>query len=182
MVRIDRWVIEHTLAWMAESRERLEGSDICAENLSAQSLSDPTVIEAILEHMRHIEIPGDRLCLEITETTMLSNLPQARRLIQVLRREGIRLALDDFGSGFASFAYLKSLEVDYLKIDGVFVKDIAEDPLDRAMVSSINQIGQVMGKTTIAEFVENDEILEHLRAIGVDYAQGYGIGRPQPLS
>ena len=101
--------------------------------------------------------------------------------ISTLRELGCRFALDDFGSGLSSFGYLKNLKVDYLKIDGMFVKDIVDDPIDHAMVKSINEIGQVMGMKTIAEFVENDEIKGMLREIGVNYAQGYGIGKPQPL-
>jgi EAL domain-containing protein (putative c-di-GMP-specific phosphodiesterase class I) len=101
------------------------------------------------------------------------------KFISTLKGLGCRFALDDFGSGVSSFAYLKNLPVDYLKIDGMFVKDIVDDPIDHAMVKSINEIAHVMGMQTIAEFVENDEIKGMLRKIGVDYAQGYGIGRPQ---
>ena len=106
---------------------------------------------------------------------------QANRCISVLRNMGIRFSLDDFGSGLASFEYLKTLPIDYLKIDGMFVKDIVTDPIDRAMVKSIHEIGSVMGKTTIAEFVENTDILNELKSIGVHYAQGYLMGRPEPL-
>ncbi len=111
----------------------------------------------------------------------ITNLSDAKILIQSLKALGCRFALDDFGSGLSSFAYLKNLAVDFLKIDGVFVKDMLRDPMDMAMVKSINEIGHVMGKRTIAEFVESEAILEKLRAIGVDYAQGYAIGRPQPI-
>ena len=106
---------------------------------------------------------------------------RAHAFMGVLKRQGCRFALDDFGSELSSFAYLKTLPVDYLKIDGAFVKDIVDDSVDLAMVRSINDVGKVMGKRTIAEFVENYAILEKLREIGVDYAQGYGIGRPAPV-
>ena len=126
-------------------------------------------------------MPAEKLCFEITETAAITNLVSATRFITALKGWGCCFALDDFGSGLSSFAYLKQLDVDYLKIDGVFVKDIVADPISLAMVKSINDIGQVMGKRTIAEFVENDDILEKLREVGVDYAQGYCIGRPTPL-
>ena len=117
----------------------------------------------------------------MTETTVSANLSSATTFIQELKQVGCRFALDDFGSGLSSFAYLKNLPVDYLKIYGFFVKNILEDPMSLAMVKSSNEIGHVMGKQTIAEFVENDVIPEKLREIGVDYAQGYSISRPRPL-
>ncbi len=126
-------------------------------------------------------IPPEKICFEITETAAIANLPDACRFINVLRQQGCCFALDDFGSGLSSFAYLKNLQVDFLKIDGTFVKDIAEDPLDWAMVKYINEIGQLMGKQTIAEFVENEDILAKLKEIGVDYAQGYHLGEPRPI-
>jgi len=111
----------------------------------------------------------------------IANLTTATHFIRALKARGCRFALDDFGSGFSSFAYLKNLPVDFLKIDGAFVKDIADNPTSCAIVKSINEIGQIMGKQTVAEFVENEPILEKLRQMGVDYAQGYFIGRPLPL-
>ena len=127
-------------------------------------------------------IDPQRICFEITETAAIANLSNATRMIIELGELGCQFALDDFGSGLSSFAYLKTLPVDYLKIDGLFVKDIAHDPIDRAMVRSINEIGQIMGKATIAEFVESATVFALLREIGVDYAQGYEIGKPQPLA
>jgi EAL domain-containing protein (putative c-di-GMP-specific phosphodiesterase class I) len=121
------------------------------------------------------------VCFEVTETVAISNLDSAINFIQNLKKSGFRFALDDFGSGISSFGYLKNLPVDYLKIDGMFVKGIVNDPIDYAMVKSINEIGQVMGMKTIAEFVENDEIRDMISAIGVDYGQGYGLGKPKPL-
>ncbi|MCZ6576341.1 MAG: EAL domain-containing protein, partial [Gammaproteobacteria bacterium] len=123
-----------------------------------------------------------KICFEITETAAIANLENATKFMKTLKERGCRFALDDFGSGLSSFAYLRNLPVDFLKIDGVFVKDIVDDPIALAMVKSINEIGQVMGKKTIAEFVENEPILEKLREIGVDYAQGYGVGRPQRIA
>ena len=124
------------------------------------------------------KIPPAGICFEITETSAIANLAQATALICQLKDLGCRFSLDDFGSGMSSFAYLKHLPVDYLKIDGGFVKDMIEDPIDHAMVEAINHIGHVMKIETIAEFVENEAVLVALRRVGVDYAQGYGIEKP----
>ena len=121
------------------------------------------------------------ICFEITETAAVAKLRSAQRFISTLRKRGCAFALDDFGSGLSSFAYLKRLPVDFLKIDGRFVRDIVTDPVDHAMVESINQLGHVMGVRTIGESVENADILTELRKLGVDYAQGFGIHRPEPL-
>ena len=125
--------------------------------------------------------PG-QLCFEITETAAISNLARVARFMQRLRAMGCRFALDDFGSGLSSFAYLKNLPVDYLKIDGMFVKGAASDAIDFAMVESINRVGHVMGMRTIAEFVENAEILARMREIGVDFVQGYHLHQPESFS
>ncbi len=122
------------------------------------------------------------ICFEITETIAIANLAKAVHLIKELKRRGCRFALDDFGSGLSSFAYLKNLPVDYLKIDGNFIVDIVDDPIDFAMVRSINEIGHVMGINTIAEYVENEKIATKLREIGVDYLQGYAISIPLPIN
>jgi EAL domain-containing protein (putative c-di-GMP-specific phosphodiesterase class I) len=118
------------------------------------------------------------ICFEITETTVISNLEKAQHFMRILRAIGCRFSLDDFGSGLSSFAYLKNLEVDFLKIDGMFIKNIANSKIDRAMVESINNVGHVMGLHTVGEFAENQEIIDILREIGVDYAQGYGVAMP----
>lgn len=123
-------------------------------------------------------IDGSKICFEITETAVIENLSTARTFISVLKRYGCQFALDDFGSGLSSYGYLKNLPVDYLKIDGMFIKDMVNDPIDRAMVKSINEIGHIMGMKTIAEYVENEETKEMLRELGMNYAQGYLIGKP----
>jgi EAL domain-containing protein (putative c-di-GMP-specific phosphodiesterase class I) len=125
--------------------------------------------------------PPQLFCFEITETSAIANLSTASMFIRELKKMGCLFALDDFGSGLSSFGYLKNLPVDFLKIDGQFVKDIVDDPIDDAMVRSINEIGHVMGMQTIAEFVENEAILNRLKDIGVDFAQGYGVAKPEPL-
>jgi diguanylate cyclase (GGDEF)-like protein/PAS domain S-box-containing protein len=180
MPEIDRWVIHNALRMVAETRTQAHVS--LAINLSGLSLLDTTLPAYIREQLRLTGVDPARLCFEITETAAIAHLTTAVAFIKEMRALGCSFALDDFGSGMSSFAYLKNLPVDYLKIDGAFVKDIVDDPLDHTFVETINRIGQAMGMKTVAEFVENDAILAHLREIGVDYAQGYGIARPMPFS
>jgi len=180
MPAIDRWVVHQALQRLAGKRSWLE-AECYAINLSGQSLGDDTFLDYVSGELDAAGVAPERLCFEITETAAVANLRSAQRFITTLRKRGCKFALDDFGSGLSSFAYLKRLPVDYLKIDGRFVKDMLEDPVDHAMVESINQLGHVVGVQTIAEFVENAAILERLGRLGVDYAQGYGIHRPEPL-
>ncbi len=179
--RLDRWVLQHALDWYAAEPAALRQLALCSINLSGQSLGDPGFLQTVLSALDASPVPGSKLCFEVTETAAIANVTSALRFMNELRARGVRFALDDFGSGLSSFGYLKTLPVDFLNIDGVFVKDIAHDPVDRAMVQSINDIGHVMGKRTIAEFVESEEILRTLKDIGVDFAQGHAIGRPAPL-
>jgi diguanylate cyclase (GGDEF)-like protein/PAS domain S-box-containing protein len=180
MSKIDIWVIEHLFEWLATYRD-YKSKDIFAINLSGQSLANETLLYRVRQLFDEYDIPTQCISFEITETAAISNLSQAQIFISELKQLGCKFALDDFGSGLSSFAYLKSLPVDYLKIDGAFVRDMVHDPIDRAMVESIHNIGSVLNLKTIAEFVEDDEILQALREVGVDYAQGYGIARPRPL-
>jgi diguanylate cyclase (GGDEF)-like protein/PAS domain S-box-containing protein len=180
MPMIDRWVVENVLRNLGRASSMLKDA-IWTINVSGRSLGDEEFLQAVSEEIAAADIPGDRICFEITETAAIANLRRASRFIKTLRARGCKFALDDFGSGLSSFAYLKNLDVDYLKIDGSFVRDIATDAIDRAMVESINNVGHVMQIRTIAEFVENQEILAVLRELGVDYAQGYGIAKPQPF-
>lgn len=181
---LDRWVVSHTLQWYAQYRESGQASehDTLSVNLSGMSITDAKLLSHIKADMRNYGVPPSVLCFEITETAAVSNLSAATNFIRELRRQGCRFALDDFGSGLSSFAYLKNLPVDYLKIDGAFVRDMDTDEVDFAMVSAIQQLGKVLGTRTVAEFVRNDEILRMLKEIGVDYAQGYAIARPIPLA
>ncbi|MBL4638672.1 MAG: EAL domain-containing protein [Proteobacteria bacterium] len=181
ITQIDRWVITNTFRLLAENPDFLEQIHFISINLSGQSLTEQNMLDFIVTQFNETGISGDKICFEITETAAILNLSTATTFISTLKKLGCWFALDDFGSGLSSFAYLKNLPVDYLKIDGMFVKDIVDDPIDHAMVKSINEIGQVMGMQTIAEFVENDEIKGMLREIGVNFAQGYGIGKPQPF-
>ncbi len=178
---LDRWVIRAAFNWFGSHRQQLEQTLLCSINLSGSSLGDKEFLDFVMRQFADSKLPPAKICFEITETAAIANLTHATRFIAALKQLGCRFALDDFGSGLSSFAYLKNLPVDYVKIDGMFVKDIVDDEISLAMVRSINEMGHVMGKQTIAEFVENDAILEKLREIGVDYAQGYGIDLPRPV-
>ncbi len=181
MAAIDRWVINAAFTTIAEHNANHEQQWSFSINLSGQSLSDPELLEYIIETQSKVELNPQWICFEITETAAISKLSQAKKFITFLKQIGFRFALDDFGSGMSSFAYLRELNIDFLKIDGAFVKQIDQNRIDYAMVSSINQIGQLMGIQTIAEFVENDHILELIKALQIDFAQGYGIDKPKPL-
>ncbi len=179
MPEIDRKVVQ--MAFNYISCQENAATSLFSINLSGATLNDERALQYIFDQMATSAIPPECICFEITETAAITNLLNARAFIVTLRKKGCKFALDDFGSGMSSFAYLKHLPIDFLKIDGAFVKDIVRDSIDAAMVESINNIGHVMGLKTIAEFVENDAILEKLQLMGVDYVQGFGIGRPEPL-
>jgi EAL domain-containing protein (putative c-di-GMP-specific phosphodiesterase class I) len=180
--KLDRWVIGTAFSWLTRHPEHLERLFLLSLNLSGHSLGDEEFLKFVIRQFKEKKISPHKICFEVTETAAIADLAIATRFINVLKRRGCVFALDDFGSGLSSFAYLKNLAVDFLKIDGVFVQHIVNDPIDLAMVKSINDIGHVMGKKTIAEFVENEAILNKLQEIGVDYAQGYAVERPQPLA
>jgi diguanylate cyclase (GGDEF)-like protein/PAS domain S-box-containing protein len=179
--KLDQWVITTAFDWLHDHPHLLDHLSVCSINQSGHSLGDAAFLEYLNREFERTGIPGNKICFEITETAAISNFASAGRLIADLKKRGCQFALDDFGSGLCSFAYLRALPVDFLKIDGAFVKDIVDDPIDLAMVKSINDMGHVLGKRTIAECVENQAILAKVREIGVDYAQGYGISAPRPL-
>jgi EAL domain-containing protein (putative c-di-GMP-specific phosphodiesterase class I) len=180
MPTLDRWVVSTMLKTFGPGRSG-PAHAIYVANLSGQSLSDDGFLAFVLDCLARSALPPSQVCFEITETAAIANLRGATRFIKVLRDHGCSFALDDFGSGLSSFGYLKNLPVDYLKIDGSFIKDMVDDEIDAAMVAAINEIGHVMGIRTIAEFVESEAVMERLRDIGVDYAQGYWVARPQPI-
>ena len=179
---IDQWVIDHALSIVAEQdRDERRGNLIYGINLSGQSAADPTLIDYINERISHYKVDPECLCFEITETAVISHFANAVKLSQAIRDMGAQIALDDFGSGLSSFAYLKNLPVDVLKIDGQFIKEIASNPIDQAMVKAIRDVADSMQITTVAECVETQAILDVLSDIGIDIAQGFHIGRPMPI-
>ncbi|NIP71867.1 MAG: EAL domain-containing protein [Gammaproteobacteria bacterium] len=182
MSEVDRWVLRNALArFSARCQAGDPGDCTLSINLSTQSLCDDGFLPFALEQLDRCPVDPTSICFEITETSAVANLSRARQFIDALRRRGCRFSLDDFGAGLSSFAYLKSLPVDFLKIDGTFVRDICDDPMDRALVESIHQIGAAVGIETIAEYVETPGTLEALREIGVNYAQGVALAEPEPF-
>jgi EAL domain-containing protein (putative c-di-GMP-specific phosphodiesterase class I) len=173
--------VENTLNLVGERMGRSDQKGVFSINLSAQSLDDDNFLAFVIDMLDKTKVPAENVCFEITESTAISNFMSATRFMSILRGMGCRFSLDDFGRGFSSYAYLKNLQVDYLKIDGSFVRDLANDAVDHAMVDSINQIGHIMGVQTIAEFVETEEALEQLIHLGVDHVQGYQLGKPRPM-
>src|SRR5210317_782408 len=176
---IDRWVIRSAFRWLVSEADERERLALCSINLSGQSLGDEKFLPFVTEQFHMSGLDATKICFEITETAAIASYSQANRFINALKELGCKFALDDFGTGLSSFGYLKHFPVDFLKIDGSFVKEILHDPIDREMVRSINEIGHLTGKQTIAEFAENEEIITMLRGMGIDYAQGYGVSEPK---
>jgi diguanylate cyclase (GGDEF)-like protein/PAS domain S-box-containing protein len=179
MSNIDQWVINQTFNWLKDQKAH---APKVAINLSGASLGDTELPRIVANHLEDGLVQGHQICFEITETAAITNLSQALSLISSLKELGCSFALDDFGSGLSSLAYLKTFPVDYLKIDGSFVRGMVDDPIDLAMVQAIHQIGKVMNIETIAEYVENDALVTACQDIGINYLQGYGVGKPAPIS
>lgn len=181
MTEIDRWVVSHVLEWIKANQDDYELPHLLV-NLSGLSFIDDEFLEYVMGELDGGEVDARNIAFEITETAAVDNLDKANVFIDKVGALGSKFALDDFGSGFSTFAYLKSLPIDYLKIDGSLVKNMAIDTVDREMVKAINEIGHTVGAETIAEFVEDEATLEQLRAMGVDYAQGFGLAKPSALT
>jgi diguanylate cyclase (GGDEF)-like protein len=182
MPAVDRWVVTRAVQFLnAHGAQFGAGRGLLAINLSGQSLSEPAFRTFLEERLAELEVPLDRICFEITETAVVSDPKRARAFMSELKSRGCKFALDDFGSGLSSFGYLRSLPVDYLKIDGSLVREIGEDPIAASMVAAVQQVAQVMHLKTVAEFVENEAIRAMAKKMGVSFAQGYAIGKPQPL-
>jgi diguanylate cyclase (GGDEF)-like protein/PAS domain S-box-containing protein len=179
IANIDRWVVEHAFRWLVSEADERERLALCSINLSGHSLADNEFLPFVIRQFQRSGLDASKICFEITETAAIHSFAQASRFINALRELGCKFALDDFGTGLSSFGYLKHFPVDFIKIDGSFVKEMLHDPIDREMVRSINEIGHLTGKKVIAEWAENGEIIAMLRGIGIDYAQGYGIAEPK---
>ncbi len=179
---IDRLVIAMALRQLEDHPDHLQALDLCHINVSAQSIANPEFRQLVVNLLDTSRVPARKLCFELTETAAIGNITRAREFIDELRARGCRIALDDFGSGMASFAYLKNLPVDVLKIDGVFIRDLANNEIDPVLVRSMCEVARSLGKTTVAEWVEDRALLDQLRELGVDQAQGYGIHEPCALS
>ncbi|MES2859554.1 MAG: EAL domain-containing protein, partial [Pseudomonadota bacterium] len=179
--RLDRYVLDATLGWMERHPEHAASIEQCSINIGGTTLVDEDFGDYFAARLRRSPLRPEQICLEITETSVVRDMTRARRFISRLHDLGCRFALDDFGTGFCSFAYLRDLEVDYLKIDGSFVRDLGNHGLSEAVVRSITDIAHVLGKRAVGEQAETEEQLRQLRALGVDYAQGYVFQRPQPI-
>lgn len=179
MPSIDRWVVHHSIMYMLD--KKADTSFSLAINLSGQSISEDEFLQFIIDEINEHDIDPSRLCFEVTETAAVKNLSHAVSFIEGLKKYNCRFSLDDFGTGVSSFEYLKRLPVDYLKIDGIFIKSMHESKIDQAMVKAIDEVAKVMGMQTIAEFVENEAIYKILNDIGVDFAQGYWVLKPAPI-
>lgn len=178
---IDRWVVRQVIIWIEKHQQSIKVPRLLV-NLSALSYTDDLFLSFLVKTLEEANIDHDKLAFEITETAAVDNTDVASKFITRIKRFGCRFALDDFGSGFSNFAYLKKLPIDYLKIDGSLVRNMCHDTIDKEMVRAINQIAHIVGAQTIAEFVENDEICKSLRGIGVDYGQGFGLQKPAILT
>lgn len=178
---LDRWVFKESIHWLSSHELQIDALQYCSVNVSGVSLGDPGFADYLLSLLATHPAVGPRLCIEITETSAIANLAGAVEFMERLADQGVRFALDDFGTGMSSLAYLKQLPVHMVKIDGAFVRDMMSDPVDQGMVRAINDIAQLTDKRTIAEFVENQASLDRLAELGVDYAQGYHLAKPQPV-
>ncbi|MDQ1811887.1 EAL domain-containing protein [Massilia sp. CCM 9210] len=182
IVKIDRWVLKRTLEWLASNPEHMEALETCSINLSRRSLGDPSFHKFAADLIDASDVPADKLCFEITENGAIADMQKTITFIEAFAARGCRFSLDDFGTGMTSFSYLKQLPVNYIKIDGSFIQMMSSSQVDFEMVRFTNDISHMMGRKTIAEYVTDSSILASLKAIGVDFAQGYWVGKPRPLT
>jgi EAL domain-containing protein (putative c-di-GMP-specific phosphodiesterase class I) len=178
---VDRWVVRTALNTIDQAYKRSTVEIEYAINISGVTLGDKDFVDFVSGQFERYSISPNLICFEITEITAVANLTVARTFIERMKQFGCRFALDDFGTGMSSISYLKHLPVDYLKVDGSFIKEMLSNSVDRSMVEMITKIGKILGMKVVAEFVETQEILDELRIIGVDYVQGFAIGRPIPI-
>jgi EAL domain-containing protein (putative c-di-GMP-specific phosphodiesterase class I) len=177
MPKIDYWVIQHSIARLADIRKGGRNVRLFI-NLSGHIFKDTGTLAFIRNQLKKYDVPADAICFEITEQVAVQHLEEAAMLMRSLQKTGCQFALDDFGAGFSSLNYIKALPIDYIKIDGSFIANMQRDPIDQAMVQSFVQIGHTLGKKTVAEYVENLQTLEMLKKWGVDYVQGFYVGKP----
>jgi diguanylate cyclase (GGDEF)-like protein len=182
MSTLDRWVIRTALSELADQDAEGEARYTIAINLSGTSLSEDRFLEDVIKELEKRQLPTGAVCFEITETAAISNLSRVVHFMQTLKKLGCKFSLDDFGSGLSSFTYLKNLPVDYLKIDGQFIRNVVDDSVDESMVKAIWEVGHAMGIQTIAERVETKQVLEKLGSLGIEFAQGYYIARPTSVA
>ena len=181
ILKIDRWVLARTLDWLTSHPEHMASLDTCSLNLSRRSLADQTFHKFAADLIDASQVPADKLCFEITENGAIADMQKTIAFIEALSARGCRFSLDDFGTGMTSFSYLKQLPVDFIKIDGSLIQMMSSSAVDYEMVRFTNDISHMMGRKTIAEYVSDPAILASLTQIGVDFAQGYCIGKPRPL-
>ncbi|MES2015503.1 MAG: GGDEF domain-containing phosphodiesterase, partial [Pseudomonadota bacterium] len=181
ILKIDRWVLKSTLDWLSAHKEHTKKLDMCSINLSRRSLTDPSFHKYAADLIDAADVAPEKLCFEITENGAIADMQKTIAFIEALSARGCRFSLDDFGTGMTSFSYLKQLPVDFIKIDGSFIQMMSSSQVDFEMVRFTNDISHMMGRQTIAEYVSDAAILDSLKKIGVDFAQGYCIGKPRPL-
>jgi len=179
---LDRWVVEHVLKWLGENRQIINSLDVCTINLSTQTIGDDAFVELLQKSLRERGVPAEKLGFELAETSALASFSATLRFTEALHALGCRLCLDDFGNGFSSFAYLKQLPVDCIKIDGSLIRSSSTDKADLAVVDAIVRIGGALGVRTVAKCIENATMLEQMRGVNVAYAQGFHLHQPQPLA
>ena len=182
MTQVDQWVVRQVFAWVSQMMDEQKNIPSLAINLSGNSVTDDAFMEFLFEAISEYGVGTGKICFEITETGTIDNMVKATDFVNEFKNIGCKFSIDDFGTGLASHSYLRDLPVDYVKIDGTFIKNIHENPKDFAMAKSINDLAHFLGQETIAEFAENDEVIAKIREIGVDYIQGWGVGRPAPLA